>query len=494
MEEEVSHPFPLTPTFAGFDWPVRADADVFDLEIHGQWPKEMDGTFYRCGPEHQYPPFRGDDVFINGDGVVSMFRVKDGHVDFKTRFVHTERYKLQKAARRSLFGEYRNPYTDDPSVAGKDRGTANTHVVWHGGRLLALKEDSRPVEMNPDTLETVGTFDYGGKLTSRTMTAHPEIDPVTGELFFYGPEAKGETTKDLSFYIADKNGKITKEVWIEPPYASMMHDFAVTRKYVIFPVMPTTSDLERLKNGGVHFMWDDSLDTYLGVMPRDGGAKDIRWFSGPAQWMYHVMNSFDEGGRIHIDSCVSQIQSFPFFSDIRGKPYDPEKAKPQLTRWTIDLEDRSNTFKSTRLFDKQCEFPRCDDRYQMSPYKHGWLLFTDMSKNPDMTTRRNGGAFNCIGRLDMTTGKHVESWWVGERSAPMEPVFVPRHADAPEGDGWLMCVISRFGEMRSDLVVLDALNLAAGPIATAKLPLRARAAFHGSWVPAQDLLKRAPRN
>ena len=282
------------------------------------------------------------------------------------------------------------------------------------------------------------------------------------------------------------SGKVTKELWIDPPYASMMHDIAVTREHVIFPVMPTTPDDARMRAGGPIFQWDDSLPTYLGVMRRDGDGSDIRWFKGPAMWMYHVMNAWTEGDTIRIDCCISQIQSFPFFSDIRGKAFDPDKARPFLKRWTIDLNG-PDTFTTEEIFEIQCEFPRCDDRYQMSRYKHGYISFTDPARGWEPTTRRSGETFNTIGRFDMEQRKLVDSFYVGERSAPQEPQFVPRHPDSPEGDGFLLSVVNRYEDSRSDLVILDAQHLSDGPLAIAKLPLRNRAAFHGCWVTAKTL-------
>ena len=125
-----------------------------------------------------------------------MFRFADGHVDYRSRYVRTQRYKAQAAARESLFGVYRNPYTDDARVAGLSRGTANTGVVYHHGKLLVLKEDSPPVVVDADSLETLDDYyTFGGQLRSLTFTAHPKIDSETGELVAFGYEARGEATR-----------------------------------------------------------------------------------------------------------------------------------------------------------------------------------------------------------------------------------------------------------------------------------------------------------
>src|SRR3990167_3992218 len=160
----MTGPFPTSPSFSGYNAPSRIECDVYDLEVEGEIPADLNGSWYRCGPDQQYPPHLGDDIYINGDGMISMFRIEDGHVDFKMRYVQTERWKAERAARRSLYGKYRNPWTDSPEVKGKSRGTANTTPVWHGGRLLVLKEDHVPMEVDPDTLATRGEFTWNGKL------------------------------------------------------------------------------------------------------------------------------------------------------------------------------------------------------------------------------------------------------------------------------------------------------------------------------------------
>jgi len=112
----VTKPFPNTASFQGYNAPSRVEADIFDLEIHGELPREISGCWYRMTPDPQFPPRLGDDVYISGDGMISQFRFEDGHVDYKSRYVRTERFLAERKARRSLFGVYRNKYTDDASV------------------------------------------------------------------------------------------------------------------------------------------------------------------------------------------------------------------------------------------------------------------------------------------------------------------------------------------------------------------------------------------
>ncbi|HTV51777.1 MAG TPA: carotenoid oxygenase family protein, partial [Steroidobacteraceae bacterium] len=158
----------------------RSENDLYDCEVEGHLPADLDGIFYRVGPDPQYPkpPQYEHDIPFDGEGHLSMFRIKDRHVDFRNRYVRTQRWKAQHAARRSLFGMYRNPFTDDPSVKALSRGTANTQIFYHHGILMAMKEDSPPVKLNPLTLETVDDYyTFNGGLRGQTFTAHPKIDP-----------------------------------------------------------------------------------------------------------------------------------------------------------------------------------------------------------------------------------------------------------------------------------------------------------------------------
>ena len=172
----------------------------------------------------------------NWDGMVTTFRFLGGHVDFKSRYVRTPRFMAEREARHALFGSYRDPCTDDPKVAGISRGLANTNVHFHGGRLLASKEDRLPIEIDPDTLGTIGEIDWDGAVSSLTATAHPKIDPVTGGLVLLGYAAKGEATPVIAYYEADATGKVVDEAWLEAPYPAKVHDWVVTEHFVVFPL------------------------------------------------------------------------------------------------------------------------------------------------------------------------------------------------------------------------------------------------------------------
>jgi carotenoid cleavage dioxygenase-like enzyme len=327
--------FPDLLIYRGYAAPVRLEGDVYDCEVIGKIPEALEGTLYRNSADPQYPPRLGTDIFLNGDGMIHMVRISGGHADLKTRYVRTAKWKAERAARKGLFGAYRNPFTDDESVAGVDRGTGNTSVTWNAGRLFALKEDSRPIELDPDTLETIGSHDFNGRLSSKTFTAHPKVDPLTGEIVAYGYNTQGVASPTIDLFFIDPAGELSRTESFDAPYASMVHDFLLSEHYIIFTICPMVCDWERVKSGKPFFHWDDRLPTRIAVIPRTaGGVESIRWFTAPSACMQtHTFNAWEEGETLHLEHFVTATGWLSQFPDIND-PNAREKP-PFAYRWSI---------------------------------------------------------------------------------------------------------------------------------------------------------------
>ena len=481
--------YPQTPGFTGTLRPLRIEGDINDLEIEGEVPADLAGTFHRVHPDAQFPPKFENDQFFNGDGMVSLFRFQNGRINLRQRYAQTDKWKLERAAGKSLFGAYRNPLTDDEAVKGQIRGTANTNVMVHAGKLYAMKEDSPCLIMDPLTLETEGYTDFGGKLQSQTFCAHPKIDPKTGNMCAFGYATKGILTLDMDYFEISPAGEVVKEIPFQNKYYAMMHDFAITEDYVVFHTVPITSSWERLKAGLPHFGFDTGMPVWLGVLPRkDGDAGGMRWFKAPNCFASHVMNAHNDGTKVHFYTPVAKNNMFPFFPDIHGAPFDPVQAQSYLTRWTVDMASNGEAFESSEvLTDMIDEFPRIDDRYAGYAHRHGWMLVMDRSMPIDLDGRRASGLFmNKIGHIDFTTGKQ-KAWWSGPVSMIQEPCFVPRNATAPEGDGYIIALVDNLETNYSDLVILDAQHIEEGPLARARLPFRMRSGLHGNWADESQL-------
>jgi carotenoid cleavage dioxygenase-like enzyme len=468
----MAQPFPNHPNLRDGFAPIQMECDAPDLVVAGEVPKELNGAFFRNGANPQFAP-RGDYHWFAGDGMIHGFYIHDGKVAYKNRWVRTVKWQKEHEAGRALFAAF-NPMDADPSVMGLDTdGLANTNIVWHAGKLLALEEAHAPFELDPVTLQSIGPWTYGKKLVG-PMTAHPKIDAETGEMLLFGYNADGGISPAMSFHVVDAAGNLVRSETFEAPYAAMVHDFMITQEHVIFPIMPLTGSLERAMKGGPVYAWEPEKGVHIGIMPRNGSAKEMRWFKGDPAYVFHPMNAHTKGDVVTCDVC--EFEQAPLFPLTDGTPGDPNKATPRLTRWTFDLARNTDDYKWERLHDIACEFPRLDERRTGMSYRYGYFA---CDNKPEFRI----GGFNGIGRVDHSTGR-LDVYDVGAGCATNEPIFVPRSEAAREGEGFLLANVYDANRKASHLVILDAENVKAGPLATAYLDHRVPFGFHGNWCPA----------
>lgn len=454
----------INPYLAGNFGPVRSEDD-FELTVEGEIPRDMAGALFRIGPNPQFEPRDSNHHWFAGDGMVHGFYLEDGRARYRNRYVRTPKWRLENEAGRALFGTFGNPMTSDPGVMGQDGGVANTNIVWHAGRLMALEEGHMPTEMRPETLETVGYVEaYRGR-----TTAHPKIDPKTGEMVWFGygvgeaPFASG-----MSYGVTAADGTVTRRDDFEAPYASMVHDFMVTENHVLFPVLPLTGSLERAMKGLPPFAWEPQKGSFVGVMRRDAAVSTMRWFNTEACYVFHPLNAWEADGKLFAD--VMRYDVAPLFPNADGSP--GKKSAARLVRWTFDLAADSDAIKEETLDDLDGEFPRVDPRAETRAHRHGWYA---ADPGHGKTVKQSA-----IAHLDFATGRR-QVFEFGARDLTGEPVFVPRGPDAAEGDGWLTAVVWRAAENRSDLAIFEARDIEKGPIALARVPRRVPFGFHGNW-------------
>ena len=478
----MSRAFPDDPFLKGFWEPWPMEGEIHDLEVEGEVPRDLNGTLYRNGPNPQFAPRGGYHVFT-GDGMIHAFQIEDGAVHYRNRWLRTPRFLLEREAGEALYAGFDFP-RNDPRTRGVPGGPANTNVVWHAGRLLALAEGGLPpMELDPDTLETRGVWDFHGELwrpidpqlaqamgidapdgrAPGIFTAHPKIDPESGEMLAFGYDAMPPY---LIYYVISAEGKLVRRETIEIPFPAMVHDFITTPEHVIFPIFPATLRVERMEKGEPVIGWEPDLGTHIGVMPRNGGNDDVVWLQTNPRFAFHPLNAHSDGR--HVIAELAQYERLPI--DGAGNQVGDDTVPATLVRWVIDLE--GGTVKEEPLDDLAIEFPRIDERYTGLDYRYGYA-----AGDNDILE-----GFRSILRYDVRTGER-RSHALGDGSATSEPIFVPRRPDSPEGEGYLLVVVYRAGENRSDLLILDAENLEAKPLATARLPHRVPGGFHGNWKP-----------
>lgn len=454
----------LTKGFA----PLRAEHDLDDVRVEGAMPAELAGTFYRIGPNPQFAP-RGVYNPLLGDGMIHAFRIGRGRVAYTNRWVRTQQWRLEHAAGRALFATSGNPRDSDPAVSGTPTdGVANTNLVWHADKLLALEEGHAPIEIEPRTLATVGPWTFGGALPGN-LTAHPKIDPRTGELVAFANFPGRDFTGRIAHYVADAAGGIGASGAIAGPFAALVHDFAVTERFIVLALCPLTASIERARAGRAPIAWEPELGTRVALIPRRGPSGEVRWLRGDACMAWHTLNAFEESGVVRLDVCQQRAPAFP---SVAGTTPADADLRQYLTRWTLD-PSCPDSIAIERLSDVVCEYPRIDDRWCGRRHRYGYFACDGGPGTGELFHRG-------IARFDHDTGA-MQVHHAGAHCAVAEPTFVARTRDAGEGDGFLLTTIYDEARDTSDLAIFDAQHVQAGPLARARLEHRVPVGFHGLW-------------
>jgi carotenoid cleavage dioxygenase len=492
------------PYLDGFLAPVGAEVTATDLEVTGHIPEHLDGRYLRNGPNPAEEVDPATYHWFSGDGMVHGVALRDGKACwYRNRWVRS----LSVCA---TLGE-RVPTRLNPRAGMLSFG-ANTNVLSHAGRTLALVEGGAANYELTEELDTVGTCDFDGTLAGG-YTAHPHRDPRTGELHAVSYSfARGRT---VQYSVIDTKGRARRTVDIEVSGSPMMHDFSLTDKYVVIYDLPVTFDpvqvlpanmprwlgaparlalqslIGRVRVPGpitammnrdprhsdrMPYAWNPHYPARIGVMPREGGNKDVRWFDIEPCYVYHPLNAYSEmreGAEVLVLDVVRYSRMFD--RDRRG----PGDTQPTLDRWTINLA--TGTVTTECRDDRSQEFPRINETLLGGRHRFGYAVGIE-------------GGFLAAGGAQMATPLYKHDYATGASTvAALDPhlligemSFIPNPAhdpqDAAEDDGILMGYGYHRGRDEGQLLVLDAQTLES--MATVHLPQRVPMGFHGNWAPA----------
>jgi carotenoid cleavage dioxygenase-like enzyme len=440
--------------------PVTEELTLTDLPVTGTLPPQLDGRYLRNGPNPVVPPDPEQYHWFIGTGMVHGIRIRDGKAEW-----YRNRWVRNKTVAEAL-GE---PWAGGPVHADMD-AAPNTNVIGLGGRTFAIVEAGAvPYELTNE-LDTIGPTDFDGTLPGG-FTAHPKLDPVTGELsgmaYFWGWD-------HVQWVVVAPEGRVTRTENVKVKGSPMMHDFSLTQRNVVIYDLPVTFNLEAAMAGtSFPYQWDDDYGARVGVMPRSGSASDVRWFDVDPCYVFHPMNSYDVLDGDDVTAIVLDVVRHPrMFDKVRNGPDD---GKPSLWRWTIDT--RAGKVHEEQLDDRPIEFPRVDERLVSLPHRYGY------SAGFGQTMASLDEPADGLLKYDLRTGESTfRSCGVGSGSA--EPVFVPSATNADEDDGFVMALVYDPARDASDLLVLNAQDFDGEPVAAVHLPVRVPFGFHGNWVPS----------
>jgi carotenoid cleavage dioxygenase-like enzyme len=443
------------------------DFDHAQLRIEGEIPGDLRGAFIRNGPNVAYEP--NHYVYpLDGDGMLHAVYFDRGKVHYRNRWVQTSHLKTERKFGHRIYGSVGRllPVPEEVIAAGGEpsplKNTANTNVILHGGKLLALWEGGFPHRLNAQ-LETLGTDDYDGTLKpGDAFFAHPKICPVTGEMVTC---TQTWTPPYFTAQIFDRNARHVRAIPVEMPAKVVIHDLQITENYIVIFCPPAYADLDAALKGNDPFRWEAETVTRIAVIPRQGGA--VRWFELPAFFSWHFCNGYEAGNRVVIDYVW--MERIPFSQNMTSRA---ERQPRHMHRMVLDLD--AGTASDEKVGDVYCEFPRVDDRRCGLSYRYGFAT----ASNREWLGEYHG--YNCTLRYDMKTGA-AQLHEYGPEANAGEPVHVAASVAGGEEDGYLMCYVFNPGE-GAFLSIISAADVAAGPVAKIHIPGRVPNGFHANWM------------
>ncbi|MFJ4963427.1 carotenoid oxygenase family protein [Streptomyces sp. NPDC088729] len=450
--------------------PVEEEVSAADLPVTGVLPRELNGRYLRIGPNLRTPVDTATYHWFTGPGMVHGIRLRDGRAEwYRSRFVQ---------------GGDGAPVDGGPPKSNAD-GAPNTNVFCHGGRILAVDEGGRaPIQLTPD-LGGMAVWDCDGAL-GRGFAPHPKTDPETGDLHAVTYHTESATVRHL---VLDRDGTATHTTDIAVDDVPLMHDMALTRTRVIVFDLPVTpaAGLRRARSGNaptnLPMMWDEQHPSRIGLLPIGAAGDRIQWIDVPRCFVFHVLNAYDDpDGSVTLD--VVRYDAV-FRTDMNG----PGDTVPKLVRWTVN--PATGTTDEQTICSYGVEFPRIDASLTGRRHRYGWFAGVGehgVAITDDVERRytRDGFETGPLVKVDTVTGRSEISHY-GPGRVTMEPEFVPRPGAQEEDDGWIMSVVHDGNTDRAELVILDAADITAAPIARVHLPNRVPFGFHGNWVDDRDI-------
>jgi carotenoid cleavage dioxygenase-like enzyme len=436
----------------GINAPVFKEVELNNLKISGTIPSQLQGMYLRNGPNPMFKP-ESYSYPIEGDGMLHGMFFKNGKVSYKNRWIQTRglAYEMLEGKQLSEL---------------KFKNYANTNIIAHSGKLLALYETGLPYQIT-ENLETIGEWDFNKQLT-HSMTAHPKIDPSTGELHFY--RYSFFNTPYLHYYIADSQGKIIRESPIEISQPTMIHDMVMTKNYIVFFNCPLVFSMVNAKNNKIPFTWQPEEGTTIILVDRHNPDKKPIYLKTDAFWTWHFMNGFEADDQLFIDFVsYPKIQSENNWETMLTHT-------SHLQRLGIDLKTQKMDFES--LDDRYVELPVVNSHHVGQAYQFGYTSYYDTELSSRKKIPNLSPSLVQYDVINKTNKIHqFKPGCYGGEAA-----FIPNPNKQSELDGYVVTFVYNENTNTSDFIIIDPRNFESEPIATIHLPVRVPGGFHGNWI------------
>lgn len=459
--------------------PVMDEVTASDLTVVGDVPRALNGMFVQNGANPRFHPNAGHSWF-DGDGMVHGVQIDDGKTVFRSRWIKT-------AGLAEDIAEGHATYVGSlakPGAGKRHKNVANTDLVYHSGRFLALWwEGGDPHELSLPDLQTNGIFTYNNTLKGG-LTSHAKIDPKTGELIFISWAPRPPF---LHVGVASNAGQITRHTPIDLPGPRVQHDMAISDRFICVFDFPLMMDFKRPGQDSLGFVLNDDAPARIGLVDRHDLDAAVRWFEASPCFMWHLSSAWDEGdefvlvgariaGATRVDKHGNVHTDLPLVDGehrFDSHPY----------MWRLNL--RTGTVVERQIDDAYVEFPRVNDANIASGARYSYMA---QIKTDEPTLMANG-----LLKYDLMTGTR-DSLAFPDHHVGYEASFVPRDGGSGEDDGYVMGFVTNRADMTSEFWITPAQAMADGPVARIKLPQKVPPKFHGRWVPASVLAGHGERS
>ncbi|XP_031396017.1 carotenoid 9,10(9',10')-cleavage dioxygenase-like isoform X2 [Punica granatum] len=424
-----------------------------DLPVRGHLPECLNGQFMRVGPNPKFAPVAGYNWF-DGDGMIHALRIKNGKATYASRYVETSRLKQEEhfgCAKFLKVGDLKGVFglimiflqilrlgSSDISYG---LGTSNTALIYHQRKLLSLHEMDKPYVVkileNGD-LQTLGLLDYDDKRLGHSFTAHPKIDPFTGEMFTFGYSLGAPY---VMYRVISRDGFMHNPVPITIPEPIMMHDFAITENYAIFMDLPLyLGPAMILKGKNVPYIFDGTKNARFGVLPRYAENElQIRWFELPSCFIFHNANAWEEGDEVVLITCRIPDLDLEMLEDIR---------KPNAENWITELYEMRFNMKTGLASQKKLssgpviQYPRINESYTSRKQRYVYGTIINSLAKVTGIVKFDLHAEPELGKDKIEVGGNVQGIFdLGAGMFGSEATFVPSDSgisSSEEDDGYLI--------------------------------------------------------
>jgi all-trans-8'-apo-beta-carotenal 15,15'-oxygenase len=446
------------------------------LQASGTVPDFVRGTYYLNGPAR----FGSGDIayrhWLDGDGMVCSLRFSEDALHLKQRYIRSRKFEEERIAGRPLFRTFGTsfPGSRPNRVNNALESPVNVSVYPFEGKLLAFGEQGLPWELDPDTLETRGQVNFGGRLNDASpFSAHPKFDPESREMFNFGVFFSAHTPR-LYFYCFGPEGlRYRKAVPLD--YACSVHDFSLSRNYAVFYLSPYLLNVSGVVREGASVMdslsWEPERGSRLLVLSRISGEV-VASIPAGNRYCLHLVNCFEEGERLTVDLLEFDEPLYRHYQPVPNLFHDVSRGGP--VRFVVDLRSRELAGRMALDYRKAPDFPAIAPGKAMDPYEDFWML------GISATGKSGRKFFDQLVHANWNDGAVTDIYQSpAMRYLGGEPVFV---AGNKADEGVIICQEFDAAARTHYFLLFDAFRVTKGPIARVALKRPLHLGFHAAFI------------